>query len=161
MEQMKVVGWTYFEDAYPTRKFESAEALNAALFAVRDAIVEGRLMFAGEDHQCSPVGVPVLSDGTAFRCSMRVWGQIMASIYSRADGSAYTYMDFYMSLGNEARFAQPSAIPVEPARGIETSWGCTNQDDQSLVLSALQMDMPLMTTDKVLEEFYEQVKALK
>ena len=161
MKEFKVVGWTNFEDVYPTRKYQNGEELNKALIAVRNAIVENRFMFAGEDHQYSQTGVPVLSDGTAFRCSMRVWGQIMASIYQKPNGERYSYMDFYMSIGKNCRMAEYKVIEVEPAKDIETSWGLTNQDDQNLVLEALNMGMPFMTTDKVLKEFYEKVKELK
>lgn len=158
MEQLKVVGWTFFEDNYPTRKYQNMQELNAALEAICNAIVQGRYMFAGEDHQTLDTGVPVLSDGTAFRCSMRVWGSIMASIYLKPNGERFSYMDFYMSIGDNCRMPPAAAIEVPPAQNVETSWGCTNEEDGQMVLQSIQLDMPFLTTDKVLQEFYQQVK---
>lgn len=160
MEQLKAVGWTFFEDEYPTKKYQDMQELNSALTAVRNAIVQGRYMFAGEDHQMQDRGVPVLSDGTAFRCSMRVWGNIMASIYLKPNGERFSYMDFYMSIGDNCRMPPASFINVQPAQDIETSWGCTNQEDGQMVMQSIQMGMTFITTDKVLQDFYNQVSAI-
>ena len=39
-------------------------------------IIEKGYLFSGEEHQNGLTGVPVFSDGTCFRASMRSWGMI-------------------------------------------------------------------------------------
>lgn len=63
---------------------------------IRAYAIEHNLRTTGEQHQYSPQGVPVFEDGTASTFSYRAWGDIMAAIWSEAEGKDYSYMDFYM-----------------------------------------------------------------
>lgn len=66
------------------------------LEAIRESVLENNLRITGEEHQYSGAGVPVFDDGTVATMSFRGWGDIMAAIWSEAEGKDYNYMDFYM-----------------------------------------------------------------
>lgn len=153
MEDLKIVGWTSFDDIYPTKKW-SAEELKFILRLIKQEIFEKKYVFSGEEHQNSFTGVPVFSDGTCFRASMRCWGKIMASIYSGPNGEELSYMYFYMSL--KESILPPSLDEViEPAEVDEESCGCTVPEDRQIVNEAISFGMSFMTTDKVLKKLYE------
>lgn len=120
MEDLKIVGWTSFDSPYKTEKC-SGDKLQAMLDLIFDEIAKNNYVFSGEEHQNELTGVPVFSDGTCFRASMRVWGGIMANMYSGADGEELTYMDFYMSLGSSAQLPAYAPIPIPPAEVAEES----------------------------------------
>ena len=152
MDELKIVGWTYFEDSYPMRNC-SNEELGKIVSLIRNEIMEKGYVFSGEEHQNCSTGVPVFSDGTCFRASMRCWGSIMATIYCAPDGSEFTYMDFYMSLGDASVMPEESVIDIEPATIEEESFGCTVAEDASVLNEAKAFGMPFITTDKVLKRF--------
>lgn len=154
---LKIVGWTYFECEYPTRKV-NGEELNEIIYLIQEEIYNNNYIFGGEDHQNSFTGVPVFSDGTCFRASMRCWGSIMAPLFAGPNGESYTYMDFYMSLGDDAVMPDDVDIEVKPATGIEESVGCTLKQDREMIEQSLDMGMEFMTTDKVLKNLFEQKK---
>ena len=149
MSDLKIVGWTDFECEYPTKKYD-AETFNEIILLIKKEIMENNYYFSGEEHQNSLTGVPVLSDGTCFRASMRSWGMIMALVYNGVNGEKKTYMDFYMSLNN-SNLPEYKHIDIEPAKVEITSIGCTTNQDIQMVSDAVAMDMMFMTTDKVLK----------
>ncbi len=157
MADLKLVGWTYFESDYPTKKL-NAEELELVIQLIQDEITKNDYVFSGEEHQNSLTGVPVFSDGTCFRASMRCWGSLMASLYARSNGEQCTYMDFYMSLGDSAIMPKCTELEVEPATLEEESIGCTTKVDKQTVQEAIDMDMMFMTTDKVLKKMYQKMK---
>ena len=152
---LKIVGWTDFDCPYPTPKFDN-EQLAEILTLIRQEIREHCYIFAGQDHQNSATGVPVFSDGTCFRASWRAWGLIMSQMYTDEDGNELSYMDFYMSLGNDAVMPEFSVIDVEPAVVEEESVGCTLAQDRQMVEQSIEMGMPFITLDTVLKRYYEE-----
>lgn len=159
MEKLKIVGWTYFEDSYPTKTCDNDEILEL-IDLVSQEIYDNDYVFSGEEHQNSLTGVPVFSDGTCLRASMRAWGTIMAGIYKTPDGEDLSYMDFYMSLGDIANLPKESALDIEPAN-VESSTGLIVEEDRNLIDEAIKMNMSFMTTDKVLEEIFRIINKNK
>ena len=121
MAKLKIVGWTSFDSEYPTRMITSDE-LTEQISLIKEEIIKNNYRFSGEEHQNSLTGVPVFSDGTCFRASMRSWGMIMAAIYN---GS---YMDFYMTLESGSRL--PKAMKL---RVINTNKGITGKIDSNMI----------------------------
>lgn len=65
--------------------------------AIRAAVLERNLYISGDAHQNDSGGtVPLFSDGAVATFSFRGWGDLMAAIWSEAEGRDYSYMDFYM-----------------------------------------------------------------
>lgn len=157
MSDLRIIGWEDFDCEYPTRKFTGDE-LNEVLNLIRREIAENNYVFSGEEHQNCLTGVPVFSDGTCFRASMRAWGQVMASVYRGADGAELSYMDFYMSLGDKSVMPEYEIIDVEPAVLEEESIGCTTKEDRGVVNQSIAFNMFFMTTDKVLKKLYKKIK---
>lgn len=157
MEDLKIVGWTYFDSKYPTKMWNGDE-LGKIIDLITDEIAAHNYVFSGEEHQCAMHGAPVLSDGTCFRASMRCWAQLMASIYSGADGRELSYMEFYMSLGEKSVMPEYSEIDVEPARVEEQSSGCITKEDRAIINQCLSADMEFVTNDKVLEKLFKKLK---
>ncbi len=156
MNQLKIVGWSDFDGPYPTRKY-NAEELQQILQMIRKEIMENEYVFSGHEHQYSSTGVPVFSDGTCFRASMRCWGGIMAAIYQGEDEQELSYMDFYMPFSEETSNLPPLIeIHVEPAVLEEESSGCTRREDREMIEEAIAFGMPFMTQDKVLKKLYEK-----
>ena len=152
---LKIVGWTDFDCPYPTPKL-TGEAFTEVLTLIRDEICEHGYVFAGQDHQNSSTGVPVFSDGTCFRASWRAWGMIMSQIYTDGDGNELSYMDFYMSLGDDAVMPEFSVIDVTPAVVGVQSVGCTLIPDREMVEQSIAMGMPFITLDEVLKRYYDE-----
>ncbi len=157
MAKLKIIGWTYFDCEYPTRKSKGDELMEE-IELIRKEIADNGYLFAGEDHQTSLTGVPVFNDGTCFRASMRCWGDIMASLYTKDDGEDCTYMDFYMSLEDDAVMPEYTVIKVKPAVIEEESNGCTTATDRKIIQESLDMGMEFVTSDKVLQKLYQQRK---
>ena len=64
--------------------------------ALRKEIVEKKIKTNGYEHQSENCnGVPVFSDNTCARFSMRAWGDLLAAIWSEEENKDYCYMDFY------------------------------------------------------------------
>lgn len=148
MAELKLVGWVDFDSEYPTKN-TTQEELSLMIELIKQDILKNGYRFSGEEHQNALTGVPLFSDGTCFRASMRAWGTIMAMIYSDVDGINYPYMEFYMSLDNSV-LPEYKTIDILPNKDVEESFGCTVKEDAQLINEALSYGMPLMTTDKVL-----------
>jgi hypothetical protein len=94
MSALTVVGWTSWDSDDVSINTPEHEK------AVFDYLVEHELCFAGDLHQSSDFGVPMLSDGTRFQCSMRYWGGLMSDVFNEIGNKyEYDYMDFYMQSG--------------------------------------------------------------
>jgi len=151
MAKLKIIGWTSFDSEYPTRMITSDE-LTEQVNLIKEEIIKNNYRFSGEEHQNSLTGVPVFSDGTCFRASMRSWGMIMAAIYN---GS---YMDFYMTLESGSRLPKAMKIDVKPAKVKEESSGVIVSQDKQLIEQSLSLNMMFITTDKVLDKLYNKMK---
>lgn len=154
MSDLTIVGWSDFECEYPTPKFNSDE-LQEVINLIKEEIAKNGYVFSGVKHQCASTGVPVFSNGTCFRASMRAWGGIMAEIYQKPNGGSFSYMDFYMSVPGEDVLPEYEKIDVEPAKVEVVSSGCTVKNDRQIIEEAIEMGMPFLTTDKVLKKNYE------
>ena len=117
-------------------------------------------VFGGEQHQYSSNGMPVFSDGTAFRASMRAWGVLMAPIRSDVDGIEYSYMDFYMSVDNPV-MPEDTLINVEPKEHYEDAIGLMIKQDSEMIDQSVALGMELMTFDKVMNKIMEYALAQK
>ncbi len=155
--EFKVIGWTDYDSDYPTITVPDEE-VGSLLGAVVDAIQEGEYVISGQDHQNSATGVPVFDNGTCFRASMRAWGSVMTYAYPEIDGKPTNYMDFYMYSPMEAKLPEYAEISVEPSDD-ESFGGLIIGQDNELLTQAIQMNMPLMTTDKTLNFIYEGIMA--
>ena len=158
MNELKIIGWASFDDAYPTRQY-SGEELSYVVQLIQQEIANNKYCFSGEEHQNSMTGVPVFSDGTCFRASMRCWGYLMSTIYLGPNDEELSYMDFYMSLGENAILPKYEDIEVEPAKLEEESLGLMVQEDGNLLSETLSMGMPLMTMDKVIKRYMEKLES--
>lgn len=154
---LKIIGWADFDCEFPTRKV-SGEDLSNLVLLIQQEIYDKGYIFGGEDHQLEATGVPVFNDGTCFRASMRCWGLIMSQIYQGPNGEEYSYMDFYMSLGDDAVMPEYQEIDVKASVVEEVSIGCTLTVDRELIDEVLDNNMPLLTCDKVLQNLYEKRK---
>ena len=152
---LKIVGWSSFDSDFKTKKLNKKQ-LEKVLKLIKKEIRNNNYAFSGNDHQMSLTGVPVFSDGTCFRASMRCWGMIMAEVYSELNGESYSYMDFYMSSCCESKLPEYKEIKVKPSLVKEESVGCTTVEDRQIVAEAMSYGFPFMTTDKVLKKYYEK-----
>lgn len=85
-----VVGWTWWNDP----DYIDAPLTDEVVDAVAQEINKHGYCFGGDAHQNHSGCVPVLNTGQAVRCSMRVWGSIMAQAY--LDNSfSLDYMGWY------------------------------------------------------------------
>ena len=159
MAEYKVVGWTDYESDYPC-KARSGDELSKILNALKEEISSKGYCFSGNDHQFNPCGVPVFSDGTCIRMSMRAWGYLMASIYSDVHGINLSYMDYYMDVFGEEKLPEYQDINVEPAKVSDEDYqyGIIIEEDNKILSESLSMGMELMTLDKVLKVYMELLK---
>jgi hypothetical protein len=157
MEKLRIVGWTSFESEYPSRQC-TKEEMDEIIILIREEIIKNRYYFSGEEHQYSLTGVPVFSDGTCFRASMRCWGYLMSTIYLGPNNEELSYMDFYMSLGENAVLPKCETIDTEPIELEEESLGLMVREDGDLLSQTISMGMPLMTIDKVLQIYMEKIE---
>lgn len=107
----KVVGWVSWDEAQSRPKavgglggwFEDGqrwadyldiwqEGAHPYLEAIREAVLEGEIKRGGFWHQAE--GCPVFDDGTAASFSMRAWGDLLAAIWSEAEGRDHNYCHF-------------------------------------------------------------------
>ena len=154
MGKLKIVGWTSFECDYPTPKYDN-EVMKLHVDVIKKELKKKRYYFSGEEHQNSPFGVPVFSDGTCFRASMRAWGLIMAMAHSNKKYD-YTYMDFYIANGGFTRFPKPKKIKVKPVVAEIHSHGCTLREDRNIIEECKALAMEFVTTDKVLKKLAQE-----
>ena len=151
------MGWTNFECRYPTKTVEGEEVTQIVqLFG--DEVVKYGYSFSGQEHQNALTGVPVFSDGTCLRASMRAWGQIMAAIYSSVEGVNLSYMDFYMDSYKETVLPEFSDVDIEQGNVEDERPGMILQEDAELIYSTIEMGMELMTFDKVIKTYVELIQ---
>ena len=157
MDELRIVGWTNFECEYPSRNVEGEELREIVQLIGNEVLTHG-YCFSGQDHQNANTGVPVFSDGTCLRASMRAWGLIMAAIYSAIDEVDLSYMDFYVDSYKKTVLPESSYIDIEPSYVKDERPGMILQEDVDLMSSSLQMGMDLMTFDKVFLRYMELIK---
>lgn len=153
---LKVVGWCSFASDYPTKKYNEKE-LKRVLKVVKKEISKNNYSFSGAIHQNSSNGVPVLSDGTCLRCSMRFWGEIMKDVYSKKLKQELSYMDFYMSTVTDVKMPEVSEIKVKEIQLDYDYPGYTTNTDNQLISDAASLGFPLMTTDQVLKKIFKNM----
>ena len=153
---LKVVGWCSFASDYPTKKYNEKE-LKRVLKVVKKEISKNNYSFSGAIHQNSSNGVPVLSDGSCLRCSMRFWGEIMKDVYSKKLKQELSYMDFYMSSVTDVKMPEVSEIKVKEIQLDYDYPGYTTSTDNQLISDAASLGFPLMTTDQVLKKIFENM----
>ncbi len=156
MEELKIVGWSNFECEYPSRNV-IGEEVSKIVQLIGDEVVKYGYSFSGEAHQNALTGVPVFSDGTCLRASMRAWGQIMAAIYSAVDGINLSYMDFYMSSYKETVLPEFNDVSVDKGYVEDERPGMIIEEDVQLISSCIQMGMELMTLDKVIKKYVKLI----
>ena len=157
MEKLKLVGWTNFECEYPSRNADG-EDFREIMQLIGDEVVKNGYSFSGQDHQNAETGVPVFSDGTCLRASMRSWGYIMAAIHSEIEGINLSYMDFYMDTFRNRVLPEYKELDVEPGYVELERPGMIVDEDVQLISQSLGMGMELMTFDKVLNSYVELIK---
>ena len=160
MEKLRIVGWTNFECEYPTKNAQGEE-FREIMQLIGDEVVKHGYSFSGQDHQNELTGVPVFSDGTCLRASMRSWGYIMAAIYSEIEGKEITYMDYYMDSYKEKLMPEYKAIDIEIGHVEEERPGMIVEEDVQLLSQSVAMGIKLMTFDKVLNGYAELLKQYK
>ena len=153
---LKVVGWCSFASDYPTKKYNEKE-LKKVLKVVKKEISKNNYSFSGAIHQNASNGVPVLSDGSCLRCSMRFWGEIMKDVYSKKLKQELSYMDFYMSTVTDVKMPEVSEIKVKEIQLDYDYPGYTTNTDNQLISDAASLGFPLMTTDQVLKKIFENM----
>ena len=153
---LKVVGWCSFASDYPTKKYNEKE-LKRVLKVVKKEISKNNYSFSGAIHQNSSNGVPVLSDGSCLRCSMRFWGEIMKDVYSKKLKQELSYMDFYVSTVTDVKMPEVSEIKVKEIQLDYDYPGYTTSTDNQLISDAASLGFPLMTTDQVLKKIFENM----
>ena len=153
---LKVVGWCSFASDYPTKKYNEKE-LKRVLKVVKKEISKNNYSFSGAIHQNASNGVPVLSDGSCLRCSMRFWGEIMKDVYSKKLKQELSYMDFYMSTVTDVKMPEVSEIKVKELKLDYDYPGYTTSTDNQLISDAASLGFPLMTTDQVLKKIFENM----
>ena len=153
---LKVVGWCSFASDYPTKKYNEKE-LKKVLKVVKKEISKNNYSFSGAIHQNASNGVPVLSDGSCLRCSMRFWGEIMKDVYSKKLKQELSYMDFYMSSVTDVKMPEVSEIKVKEIQLDYDYPGYTTSTDNQLISDAASLGFPLMTTDQVLKKIFDDM----
>ena len=153
---LKVVGWCSFASDYPTKKYNEKE-LKRVLKVVKKEISKNNYSFSGAIHQNASNGVPVLSDGSCLRCSMRFWGEIMKDVYSKKLKQELSYMDFYMSTVTDVKMPEVSEIKVKEIQLDYDYPGYTTNTDNQLISDAASLGFPLMTTDQVLKKIFDDM----
>ena len=160
MDKLRIVGWTNFECEYPTKNAQGEE-FREIMQLIGDEVVKHGYSFSGQDHQNELTGVPVFSDGTCLRASMRSWGYIMAAIYSEIEGKEITYMDYYMDSYKEKLMPEYKDVDVEIGHVEEERPGMIVEEDVQLLSQSVAMGIKLMTFDKVLNGYAELLKQYK
>lgn len=159
MEELRIVGWTNFECEYPSRNVDGPE-VSKIVQLIGDEVVDKGYCFSGQEHQNALTGVPVFSDGTCLRASMRAWGQIMAAIYSSVEGLNLSYMDFYIDSYKEIVLPEFNDFDIEIGYVENERPGMILEEDAQLIYSTVQMGMELMTFDKVINSYVELIKRI-
>ncbi len=95
--KLRVVGWTYYDDA----RFEDGGDSYAAHEAILADVKANGYDFTGWHHQEAERGAPVLSDGRIYRYSQRGWGGLMAEVVGDEDLFGYARYAFYYGEDDE------------------------------------------------------------
>lgn len=157
MEKLKIVGWTNFECEYPSKNAEGPE-FREIMQLIGDEVVKHGYSFSGHDHQFASTGVPVFSDGTCLRASMRSWGYIMAAIHSEIEGINLSYMDFYMDTFRDKVLPEYEEVDIKPGYVEGERPGMIVEEDVNLITQSVSAGIELMTFDKVLNFYVELLK---
>lgn len=160
MNELKIVGWTNFECEYPSKNVYGSQ-LTEIVQLIGNEVVKYGYSFSGQEHQNAMTGVPVFSDGTCFRASMRAWGQIMAAIYSAIDNVSLSYMDFYMDSYKEIILPEFKSINLENGYVENERPGLILEEDAEIINSTIKMGIELMTFDKVIKRYIEMIRNSK
>ena len=108
--KLRVVGWTYYDDALP-----QGEVGWAAQNAIIDEIKERGYLFSGWAHQEADLCAPVLNDGKMYLFSQRGWGGVMAEAHGytgRMDYAKFAFMgDAAKEIRPKERFDKRSFLP--------------------------------------------------
>ena len=146
----KIAGFTSYDDqTYPNASIHGDEEQQFAMRTIVTYIQHHGLLYSGQDHQNAPNCVPVFSDGTALRCSMRLWGSIMAKAY---EDDPNNYMGYYMEVPGEAVYPEEEAS-IKPDED-ESEFPLIMGEDYQLMLDAYNHQMVLATTDKAILACY-------
>lgn len=157
MSMLKIIGFTSFDEGYPTTDL-SDENMEIILPLLSEEIAENGYFFSGEAHQYSQTGMPVFSNGTAFRASMNCWATLMAEIYSEKHGTDYTADDFYAEVPGVEVLPPEASLTLAPTLEEEEDYsGCTVESDHDLLREALMNRMPFFTADKTLRALYDSI----
>lgn len=155
MSKWNIVGYTSYESHYPTAQITQEEFPQVVDLVVEEVKKNG-YCFSGEDHQNHDRAVPVFENGTAFRCSMRLWAQIMALVHS---GDKTKYMDYYMEVPSESVFPREETR-VKPSE-IANPYAYVAEEDAGLLVETVSAGIDtLMTTDKALLSLWPRFKTL-
>ncbi|MBQ7307306.1 MAG: hypothetical protein IJW82_02155 [Clostridia bacterium] len=156
MDKLSLIGWTSFDSDYPSKEINKKE-FKFVVNLIQKDIVKNCYMFSGEEHQSSLNCVPVFSDGTCFRASIRCWGSIMASIYKESDNKKLSYIDFCFSLKEKSVLPDYREIKVKPKQIKNKLFGYYIKEDLEQITQCLNSNMEFVTTDKVLKRLYEDM----
>lgn len=157
MDELKIAGWTNFECESPSKNIEG-DVFEKVVQLIYEEVLNYGYCFSGQDHQNALTGVPVFSDGTCLRASMRSWGYIMAAIYSVVDSTNLSYMDFYMESPREKVLPEYKDFDVKPCYVEDERPGMILQEDIDLISSSIKSGIELMTLDKVIKRYVELIK---
>ena len=157
MDELRIVGWTNFECEYPSKNIEG-EVFEEVVQLIYEEVLKYGYCFSGQDHQNALTGVPVFSDGTCLRASMRSWGYIMAAIYMAIESSDLSYMDFYMESPREKVLPEYKDFNVKPYVVEEERPGMILQEDIDLISNSIKNGIELMTFDKVIKKYLELIQ---
>lgn len=153
---LKIIGWTDYSSDFPSATVANKD-VNALLEIVVKEISANGYVFSGEEHQNADTGVPVFSDGTCFRASMRAWGCVMTAAYPKIDDREAHYMDFYMETPMPANLPKQTTIDVPPMKSDNFS-GLIVSQDKEVLSESLSAGFPFFTTDKALNYIMDRIK---
>ena len=157
MDELRIVGWTNFECEYPSKNIEG-EVFEEVVQLIYEEVLKYGYCFSGQDHQNALTGVPVFSDGTCLRASMRSWGYIMAAIYMAIESSDLSYMDFYMESPREKVLPEYKDFSIKPCIVEDERPGMILQEDIDLISTSIKNGIELMTFDKVIKKYIEFIQ---
>lgn len=153
MSKWNIVGYTSYESHYPTAQITQEEFPQVVDLVVEE-VKKNRYCFSGEDHQNHDRAVPVFENGTAFRCSMRLWAQIMALVHS---GDKTKYMDYYMDVPGESIYPEEETM-VKPAETGSPYAYLADRDVDMMMETVMAGIDTLMTTDKAILSLWPTFK---
>lgn len=151
---IEIVGFTDYSSSYPTIHLTS-DIKDEVVSAVVNYFKDKTICYSGNYHQNGDYGVPVFSNGTCLRCSMRKWAQLMGMIYSSKDD----YMSYYMNVEQDGlEYLPEEEAEVEPSK--ETSGlPIISDEDVNVMHESISFGMvDFFTTDLALKVWYPEIK---